>query len=73
MFGDKSEECFTDVGVYVSTVGRVEPDDFSLTILAVVCRITLLGCGGAVGHVRKVCCVSALFQCVFVVMFRFVE
>ena len=27
-----------------------------------------VGCGGAVGHVREVCCVSALFQGVFVVL-----
>ena len=59
--------------MYVSTVRRVQPDGFSLSILAVVCRITLLGCGGAVGHVREVCCVSALFQGVFLVLFGFVE
>ena len=73
MFGDKSEEGFTAVGLYVSTVRRIEPQDLSLPILAVVCRITLLGCGGAVSHVGEVCCVSALFQGVFVVMFGFVE
>ena len=38
MFGDKSDEWFTDVGLYVSTAGRVEPDDLSLSVLALVCR-----------------------------------
>ena len=26
MSGDKPEECFTDVGLYVSAVRRVEPE-----------------------------------------------
>ena len=47
--------------------------NYSLSFLAVVYRITLLGCGGAVGHVREVCCVSTLFQGVFVALFGFVE
>ena len=29
MSGDKPEECFADVGLYVSAVGRVEPDYLS--------------------------------------------
>ena len=36
MSGDKPEECFTDVGLYVSALRRVEPDDLSLSILEVV-------------------------------------
>ena len=73
MSGDKPEECFTDVGLYVSAVRRVEPDYLSLPILAVVWRSTLLGCKGAVGHVREICCVSASFQGVLVVLLGFVE
>ena len=73
MSGDKPEECFADVGLYVSAVRRVEPDYLSLPILAVVRRSTLLGCRGAVGHVREICCVSASFQGVLVVLLGFVE
>ena len=36
MFGDKPEECFADVGLYVSAERRVEPDYLSLPILAAV-------------------------------------
>ena len=36
MSGDKPEECFTDVALYVSAVRRVEPDYLSLPILAMV-------------------------------------
>ena len=44
---------------------------FLLSILAVVRRMTLLGCGGAVGHVRDVCCVSALLQGVWLCCLAF--
>ena len=59
--------------MYVAAVRRVEPDDLSLSIFAMMSPMTLLGCGGAVGHVREVCCVSAFFQGVFVVLLGFVE